>query len=313
MSKIQKELCEAAETDPKRGEDRQDFLLRLALAVNKLPDSEWNKLGKEAQSWVNDASDAANAKKELPDFSDAEKAESGSSRRRVSQEDAAPAPYEPKLKDDVKATTKRGKIVTGKIVEMDKDIIVLKLVDGGEEELNRDRIEKIEPLGGSKDPAEEGPRDPKVGDTVTVTTKRDKVVTGEVVEMDKDIIVLKLVDGGEEEFMRDRIASIKVEGGRRAESGSTGRRSADSSKDNEGKGDEKPAAEDGKRTRATNAGVSVGTRVRELIIENMDAKLEDISKMLKKENLEFRENTVQLNYADAHKLLDMLKKRKMLK
>lgn len=307
MSKIQKELCDAAEVDTKRGEDRQDFLLRLALAVNKLPDSEWTKLGKEAQNWVNEASDAANAKKDLPEMPDAEKAaEPG--RRRVSGDDAKT--YEPKVKDDVKVTTKRGKLITGKIVEMDKEVVVLKTPAGDEEELARDRIEKIEPLGGGADPAEEGPRDPKVGDTVTVTTKRGKVVTGEVVEIDsgdEGMVALK-VNGEVEEFDKSRVESIKIEGGRKSESASSGRRAAsdDKEKDKEPEGD-------GKRTRASNAGVSVGMRIRELIIDNMDAKVEDIGKLLKKENLEFRENTLALNYAEAHKMLELLKKKKLLK
>jgi ribosome maturation factor RimP len=303
MSKIQKELTEAAEVDPKRGEDRQDFLLRLALAVNKLPDADWNKLSKDAQAWVNDAADAANAKKELPEFPDAEKPAESSGRRRVASDDA---PFEPKVGADVKITTKRDKVVTGKIVEMDKEVIVLKNTVGEEEELGRDRIAKIEPLAGSgaSKAAEEAPRDPKVGDTITLTTKRGKVVTGEVVEIDDKIVALK-VNGEVEEFNQDRVETMKIEGGRKAESTSSGRRSAEPKED-------KPA-EEGKRTRASNEGVSVGTRIRELIVDNMDITEEAISKKLKAEGLEFRENTLKLNYAEANKLIDMLKKAGKLK
>lgn len=302
MSKIQKELMEAAEIDPKRGEDRQDFLLRLALGVNKLPDSDWGKLSKDAQGWVNEASDNANAKKDLPEFPDVEKPAESSGRRRVSADDA---PFEPKVGADVKITTKRGKVVTGKIVEMDKEVIVLKTTTGEEEELNRDRIEKTEPLAGGSAKAEEAPRDPKVGDTVTLTTKRGKVVTGEIVEIDDKIVAMK-VNGEVEEFNQDRVESIKIEGGRKAESSDSGRRSADSKKDEK-------SAEEGKRTRASNEGVSVGTRIRELIVENMDITEEAISKKLKAEGLEFRDNTLKLNFAEANKLIDMLDKAGKLK
>jgi hypothetical protein len=307
MSKIEKELCDAAEVDPKRGESRGDFLLRLALATNALSDKEWDKLSQPAQDWVNKASDAVNDKKSVPDFPDAE-APASSGRRRVSEEkEVADKPFEPKLKDDVKILTKRGKTVTGKIVEMDKEVIILQNIDGGDEEVSRDRIEKIEPLvggsGKSADREDDGPRDPKVGDTLTVTTKRGKVATGEVTELTDELIVLK-VNGAEEEFDRDRVESIKIEGG--------GRRSSRGDSDSkEGKKEDKPA--DGGRTRSTNAGVSVGTRIRELICDDLKASQEDIGKALKKEGLEFRENTLQLNYQDVHKTLDILRKRGLLK
>lgn len=307
MSKIMKTLCEAAEIDKKRGEDEQDFRLRLAVAVNKLPDAEWNKIDPKAQDWVNSASDATNAKKDIPDFPDDEKAETTTRRRAAAAE---PEPYTPKLKDKVAIVTKRGKNVVGVIVEMDKEVIVVK-TDEGEEELNRERIANIGPADGAgsdKAADDEGPKDPVKGDTVTVTTKRGKVVTGELVEIDDEVIVLK-VDGTEEEFAKDRVESIKVEGGSKAskEETTTRRRSTGAAEPDK---KEEPAA----RTRSTNEkGVSVGTRVRELIVENMDAKMEDIGKSLKKEGIEFRENTLQLNYADAHKMLDLLKKAKLLK
>jgi ribosome maturation factor RimP len=308
---MQKELCEAAEMDPKRGEDRQAFLLRLAVAcANSIPDGVWEGLSREAQNWVNVAGDAANAKKELPEFPDAEKAESaGTTRRRVAAEDK---PYEPKLKDDVKVTTKSDKVVTGKIVEMDKEVIVLKTPTGDEKELSRDRIAKIEPLGGGSAKEEEAaPRDPKAGDLVTLTTKRNKMVTGDVVEITDEMVVL-MVNGTEEEFMKDRVASIKIDSKPKVESSGSGRRSADKAEDKkEGKA---PAQEDdGKRTRSTNAGVSVGTRIRELLIEDMKATSEDISKVLKKEGLEFREATLNINYTEATKFLEMLKKAGKLK
>lgn len=306
-SKIQTELCNAAELDPKRDEERQPFLLRLALAINRVPDSIWDGLSLDAQSWANSASDKANAKEPLPEFPDVVKEETVT-RRRTSAETTKP--YEPKLKDDVKITTKRDQVKTGKIVEIDKDVVVIKTPAGDEEELNRDRIAKIEPLAGAGTEKEEGPRDPKAGDLVTITTKRDRVVTGDVVEITDEMIVLK-VNGAEEEFMKDRVASIKIEGGRKAESAGTSRRSADKG------GADKPDAEggnaDNKRTRATNAGVSVGTRIRELLIEDMGMTQKEVGETLKKEGLEFREATLNLNYTDVTKFLEMLKKAGKLK
>lgn len=310
MSKIQVELCNVAETDPKRSETRQEFLLRLALACNKLPDSVWDKLSRDAQNWVNNASDAANGKKTLPDFPDAVKEEEPTStRRRVSAEEpktAGTADYEPKLKDDVRITTKRDQVKTGKIVEMDEEVIVIKTPAGYEEDVIRDRIAKIEPLSGGKAKEEdEGPRDPKVGDLVTLTTKRDKVVTGDVVEITDELITLK-VNGVVEDYMKDRVASIKIEGGRKAEAG-TSRRSAD-------KGETKTdTKEEGTRTRSTNSGVSVGTRIKELLIEDASMTLDEVGKALKKEGLEFRDATLSLNYSDVTKFLEMLKKAGKLK
>jgi len=319
MSKIQKELCDATEIDPKRDESRQSFLVRLAAAAaNQLPDALWDKLSPAAQDWVNDAADAANAKKELSDFPDVEPpAESSSGRRRVSgSTPVASAPFEPKVKDDVKVTTKRGSVITGKIVEMDKEVMVLQTPAGKEEEVLRDRIEKVEPLaGGAADPAEEGPRDPVKGDVVTIVTKRGKKVTGDLVSISAEEIVIK-VDGAEEDYLRDRVESIKIEGGKSSQgtaSGSTRRASSDAGSSNDSADSKASEPADGRRTRASNGSVSVGTRIRELIIENMGATQEDISKTLKKEGLEFRDNTLALNYTEAHKMLELLKKAGKLK
>jgi len=315
MSKIQKELCDATEIDPKRDESRQSFLVRLAAAAaNQLPDALWDKLSPAAQDWVNEAADAANAKKELSDFPDVEPpAESGGGRRRVSgTAPAASDPFEPKVKDDVKVTTKRGSVITGKIVEMDKEVVVLQTPAGKEEEVLRDRIEKIEPLaGGAADPAEEGPRDPVKGDVVTLVTKRGKKVTGDLVSISAEEIVIK-VDGAEEDYLRDRVESIKIEGGKSSQGATSGAASGISRRTTGNGGADNPDAEggavpDGRRTRASNGNVSVGTRIRELIIADMKMSVDDISKTLKKEGLEFRDNTLALNYSEAHKMLDLLK------
>lgn len=65
---------------PKGKEARQAFLGRLLETVEKLDDSEWEKMGQEAggtaaQQWCNDAVDARKAEKEIPDFAAPDEAE----------------------------------------------------------------------------------------------------------------------------------------------------------------------------------------------------------------------------------------------
>ena len=321
MSKIEKILCEAGEVKRKRDEDDQAYYVRLGLAIQELPDAEWNKLDSAAQDWVNDVADAVAAKSPIKGFPDAEKAEEPATptrRRAASQEAAEPAKaeaYEPKLKDVIALVTKRGKSITGKIVELDKDVMVVETADG-EEEVDRDRIANIGLAGkgfvGAKEDEPAGPVEPKVGDTVTITTKRDKVITGELVELTEEDLVLK-VDGKEEEFSRDRLIDIKVHGATKAaEQAPTGRRGSSASAEPIKGKEEAPA--DGKRSRASNGpGVSVGMRIRELIIADLKAPADDIAKILDKEKLEYRRNTLDLNFAEAHKMIGLLDKAGMLK
>ena len=59
--------------------------------------------------------------------------------------------------------------------------------------------------------------------------------------------------------------------------------------------------------------MSVGTRIKEIIADDIEASEADIAKVLKKEGIAFKENTLKLNYVDCHKFLDILKAKKMLK
>ena len=304
MSKIEKELVEATELPTKRGEDRQDFLARLVKAVPELSDDEWEKLSKKAQDWFNDAADAKNAKaKTLPDFPDVEadaEPEAKTSRRGAAKEEKR----EPQVGDVAKITTKRGKVETGTIVEIDDKIVAIKMGNGEEMEFNQDRVESIEIAGGaakaSKDEPDAGPAEPKVGAVVKLVTKRGKEVTGKIVEIDADVIVLD-VDGKEEEFDQERVASVTVQVEKAA-----GRRGA-------AKADKEEEKADGDKKRASNGGVSVGERIKEIIADDLEATIEDISKTLTKEGLEFRDNTLKLNYTDCHKFIAILKAKKMLK
>lgn len=78
MSNIEKALLGATKVKPQKdGEDRQKFLIRTMVGVQKLPGEEWEALAAVdgAQDWYNAATDADNAEKPVPDFPDVEAAE----------------------------------------------------------------------------------------------------------------------------------------------------------------------------------------------------------------------------------------------
>ena len=320
MSKIEKELLAATELKAKRGEERQDLLGRIMKEVAELDDAAWDDLSQEAQDWFNDAADAKNAKaKTIPDFPDAEgddepeqEEEKPSTRRSAGKAKKA----ELEVGVVAKITNKRGKSFTGTVVELDDEIVVLKMGNGDEEEIDRSRIESFEIAGGEDAPAEkeEGPAEPKVGANVTVVTKRGKEVTGKVVEIDDEIIVLD-VDGEDEEFDRSRVETIKVNGGKAGKAKAAEKEEVKEEKTSSRRAaKDEPAEEETKEKRSSNpAGVSVGTRIKEIIADNIDASEADIAKVLKKEGIAFKENTLKLNYVDCHKFLDILKAKKMLK
>lgn len=323
MSKILKQLCEVTEVNQKRGEDEADFKKRLIQAISELNDEDWNSLSAEAQDWFNDAVDAMNAKKDIPAFPDAEKEEPTSRRR--SSKDPEPAAAEPKssrrgaakeapadvgVGDKVVVTNKRGKTFEGEIVEMDDEIVVLKEADGEETEIARDRIEsmvaakKEEPKSGrrraaddDKDP-EPAVVEPKEGDEIEAVTARDKTVKGKVVEVADDLVVVDDGDG-EIELAPSKLKSLKILGGKTKEEPKSSRRGA--AKDKDSADEKKP------RTRSTNKeGVSATVRMRELIAEDFDRSRDDVDKLLKKEGLEFRPNTLDLVFADCHKFIKIL-------
>lgn len=78
MSAIEKALLETTGQKPqKKGEDRQKYLLRLAVHANdKLSDEEWDALERTAGAteWAVAAVKADNSKKTVPDFPDLEDA-----------------------------------------------------------------------------------------------------------------------------------------------------------------------------------------------------------------------------------------------
>ena len=216
----------------------------------------------------------------------------------------------------MKIVNKRDKEFAGELVEFDDDVVVIKQADGEEVEFARDRIASITVIGGT--PAKSSRRkadeddepevvEPEVSDTVEITNSRDKVSLGNIVEIDDKLVVIKKADGEEVEFARDRVKSIVVK------VKNAGKGKADTKADDKpAKGKEK--AEPTKRaTREDNGGVSVGQRMRDLIIADLSADREAISKALKKESLEFKDNTLDLVYKDVHKIVGMLKAAKLMK
>lgn len=322
MSAIQKELCKATGLEaPSKASERQEFLVDVLRKVGKLGDKDWDDLSKEAQNWFNEAADAKNAKKdELPDFPDLVEEEPTARRRRSSTDDEGEKassgakeidPDDVKEKMAVRVLTKRGKEFNGHVSEVTDDLMVVKSGNGEEDEIPWKSVDKVFTLVEAKEEGtkrrratDDEPATPvlKAGVEVKLVTKRGKEVTGKIEEITDELVV---IDGTE--YERDRVESITPVGGGKSESKEEGTKRRGSS---EGK-DEK---EEGKRTRSSNPeGVSVGTRITEIILDDLDISEEDVGKKLKKEGIDFRENTLSLNYKSTKKFIELLKARKMLK
>lgn len=325
MSKILEALTAAAGVTRTRNESDSALVERLLPKIAELDDAAWDKLTPEAQDYFNDAADASNKKEPIPALPDAAPAAPATRTRRGAAAPApAPAPEvepaaDPVKGDRVRFTTKRGKTIEGEYVEIDGKVHVYVNDAGNEDEVPVEgtTVEVLSPASDSNEPAE-----PVVGDQVEVVTKRGKTITGELVEVDGDVFVVD-VNGKEEELSKDRITSIKVVGGaaaapaapapassRRgaakaeatpapAAAPATSRRGAAPAAD-------APAAPAKRASTTANGGVSVTGRIRELIVANPKATVEDISNTLRKEKLEFRDNTLALVYSDSHKLIALL-------
>lgn len=326
MSKIQKHIEATLDVKPKRNEDRQDLLLRYTKEINNASDDDYAALGKGADGkatmeWYDASCDALEAKKPAPDFPDAEaatEAEDKPTRRRAAakeEEAEATVAAEPKAGDKVKAVTKRDKTYEGKVVEIDDEVVVIETEDGEEEELQRSRLASLEVLGGKskgKGKVEEDePADPvQVGATVTVVTKRGKEYTGEIIELDDDVVVVK-TDDGEEELQRSRVESItpvasqsasKSKG--KAEDKPTSRR--------------KPAAKEEGEEEGGRASAGVGVQLRQLLVDELaeSGTLPDKAEFLKLAKKKFpdsKDNTLGIVHSEVAKLVELLKKAKLLK
>lgn len=323
---LKKELTEVTSCTPKRNEEEQDYLGRLVSAIANLDDADWDSLSSEAQDWYNDAAEAANKGKPIKGFiEDEEPAKPSRGSRAAKKEEPQDSVKEEeediKVGDKVIAVTKRGKEITGKVVEIEGETLIIETEDGDEEEVDTTKLkslavqqeEKPKSGRGSRDAKKEEPDDDpedaaddiQVGDKVTATTKRGKEITGEVVEIDDDVVVIEDAEGEEHELDRAKLAELV----KQEEKPSRKARGSRAAKE---EASEKPARAP-KVSKEDNGGVSVTTRIRELILDDIDAELPDIEKTLKKEKLAYKEATLKLIYGEVHRLLDMLKERKLLK
>lgn len=317
MSKIQAAIESATELKATANQPRQEYLSALALAVSELGDNEYEDLSDDAKDWSNTALDAFNAKKPLPDMPDYLPPTAKRGSANAGELAAAPRRSAAAKKDAASpvvvgataiVTTARDRKVQGVIVEVTEELIVLD-VEGKDKEFDRDELKNIEILHGDAkgSDAPDAP-DVKVGDQVVIINKRDREFTGEVVELADDFVVID-VDGKEKEFDMGEVKSMLLAAAAvgDAQAGAP----VQASRRGSAKVEDARAAPAGKRS--TNEGVSIGTRIKELIADDLDASEADIAKVLKKEGVEFKENTLKLNFVDAHKFITILKQKKLLK
>ncbi len=308
MSEIQKTLATATEVEPSKRKNEeitsQDYMKRLAVAVGELSDDEWAKLPAAAQDWYNNAADALKLGKVIEVYPDM--APAAGTRRRGTAE---AKPWAPSVGAVVNITTKRGKAFTGvKIAELDDNGLVLE--DGTE--LDHDKIASIESAGGveaqgSAEP--EAPAEPAEGDTVEVETARGKKIIGNITVIDGDDLIVKDATGEEHELTKSKLKSIVVR-----VPASAGGRSGKAETKPAAKAETKPTDEKPKRvTASANGGVSATQRMRELICADLAADKAAITAALKKEGLEFKQATLDLIYADSHKLIQILRDLKKVK
>lgn len=332
MSNIQKNIFEIAGLKKVKDETRAQLLDRCLVAVNKLADKDWDALSTEAQDWFNEATEVKNANiksprsaKPVPDFPDFQEDDAAdeapkSRRRSAAKEEEPAAAAELAEGDSVKVVTARGKEYEGVLVEVSDEEIVLKTEDD-ELEFDREKVTVTVLESAAGEGEADGPADPEVGDQVTVVTSRDKTYEGEVIEIDDENIVLKV--GKEElEFSKEKLKSVTVKAEEKAEDEPAPRRRSAAKEDEpaprrRGSAAKEENADDGADTgkkRSSNPrGVSIGGRIRELMAEDTNISIEDVTKALKKEGLEFRDTSVNMIYKDSKQFLDLLKSNKKLK
>ena len=306
-SKIQDELVKATGVKPDDYKDRQKFLHALMMGVSKLNDADFDKISDPAADWNNEVVDAykSDKNKDLADFADIE-ADEPAKRTRRSADDGGSTVMTPKVGDTCEVTNSRDVTKKGVVVEIDDKVLVLDVPGEGPIDYSRDRIKSTNVLNGASakdEPA--GEFVPKVGLWVAIKTKRGRECEGKIVEIDKENLTLE-VDGKDEDFARDRVETIKAVA-------SKGEKADDSGKGKDD-GKTKDAGEGGKEKRASNPeGVSVGTRIMEIIADDLDVSEEAVGKQLKKDGLEFKDNTLTMQYKQARKMVEILRKKKMLK
>lgn len=324
-SKIQQELAKATEIEPGRGESIKDeqYQKSLMRGVSKLNDDAWDKLSDEAQDWFNKSAEAvkkAGSPLPWPDLK--EDADEAAPRRRRASADEEPAATlkKPAKGDKVVVTTKKGNKYEGTVVDPDdKGELVL---DDGKEEIGL-KYESIESIVGPA-AAEEAPRrrraaaeeeppargEPEVGDDVELKTKRGTIKVGKIIEINDKIVVLKDTVGDEVEFDKDRVESITVklkaqkeEGGRRRRASEDDGKASASKDDGKAGGDEASGRDSS----------GIGEKARAMVLDDLKLSKDDFVKAMIKAHPSAKENTLKLVYSEVHKIVGMMRERKMLK
>lgn len=318
-SKIRSLLEESLNMKRGDGESNKDYYARLATGVQQMKEAEWQKLPSEAQDWF-DAACVANEKHEaLPPFPDEQEDEPPARRRRSSEEEA-PATFTPKKGDKVKVTSKRGKVYEGCTwVEIDKGMIIL---DDGKDEIEAclqdgatvESAEAKQEEGGRRRRSAEDdqPKEPKVGDTVEIVNLRDKVMVGRITEISEKEVVFVDATGQTDDIPRDRIKSIKVKVDGAAVDATINRTRAGTTTANTGTaatGADTPREGRQRVSPKDNGGVSATTRIKELVLDNLNMDEAGIKKLLDKENIQCKDNTFGINFKEAHRFVKMMKER----
>ena len=106
-SKTENELLKVAGLKPKKGEERQAYLIRLLKAVSdpkKVTDDIWEGLTKESQDWTNAAAEEYKAGRPVEDFTDYEEEDDDPpvDEEVNEEEEEAPPPVKTKAKKEEK-------------------------------------------------------------------------------------------------------------------------------------------------------------------------------------------------------------------
>lgn len=335
MSKILQELCAAVKVAVPAGNPESGFIEGVIEKVGKLNDAAWNALSEGAADYFNAAVDAVNlgnAIPALPDFAPPPPAAAPApGRRRTAAAPAAPAYV---VGDEVVVTLKDGTTAAGEVVALDDNgELVLKDAEGelGVELNLIDSVTVKAPPAAAPAPGRRRtaaapaaavaevpePETPEVGDTVEIVNNRDKAYLGNIVEIDDTQVVITTAGGDELPFVREKIKSIVVKvknasatpvapaapaGRARTRAAAPAAAAAAA-----------PAAGEAPARASGNRGVSVGTRIRELILDNKAITMEQVGAKLKAEGLAFADTSLSMNYKDALAFLKLLADRKMLK
>ena len=335
MSKILIELCAATKLEVPAGAPTAAFLEGMIEKAQKLNDAAWNALSEPAADYFNDAVDAINASKAipaLPDFVSAAPAPAPAARRRTAAAPAAPAAPAYVVGDEVSVKMKDGSTVDGKVMILDDNGELV--IDDGEGEVGVELalIEAVElktPPAAAPAPAarrrtaaapakvaEPEVLEPEVSDTVEVVNNRDKVYLGNVVEIDEAQVVIVTTTGDELPFAREKVKSITVKvknAGRAAAPAPAPAAPAGRARTRAAGAAPATAAGDATPQRAVNKGVSVGTRIRELILDNKGITQEQVGAKLTAEGLAFAPASLAMGFKEATQFLALLAERKMLK